>query len=106
MSNKQRINKDRERIKELSNGIRYEMTNSGIAIEALQLANRYITKADNQREMLNQLKDKKPKAGKWVKKGTEQFYWYNCSECGNSPLFAKSNYCPSCGAKMEKEGKE
>lgn len=106
MGSKLHIDKDRQRINELKDGIRYEMTNCDIALEALRLANRYITKADNQRIMLNQLKDKNPKAGKWVRKETDLFYWYSCSECGKNAPFTKFDYCPSCGAKMEKEGKE
>ena len=28
---------------------------------------------------------------------------YSCSECGHNILRAKCNFCPNCGAKMDKE---
>lgn len=48
----------------------------------------------------------KPKRGRWVKKEERVWYWYECSECGESPLFRNgervlSDYCPNCGARME-----
>ncbi len=50
----------------------------------------------------------KPKRGRWIKKEERVWYWYECSECGEEPLFRHggrifSNYCPNCGAEMESE---
>lgn len=57
----------------------------------------------------------KPKRGKWIDKGWRgdwQFetdgrgncwYEYKCSECGYIKRGGKSNFCPNCGADMEKE---
>lgn len=47
-----------------------------------------------------------PKRGRWIKKEERVWYWYECSECGEEPLFRHgerifSNYCPNCGARME-----
>lgn len=52
-----------------------------------------------------------PKVGKWIEKedGLEGQYW-DCSVCGISWAFNDSgtpsehgvNYCPNCGAKMER----
>lgn len=50
----------------------------------------------------------KPKTGRWIKKEERVWYWYECSECGESPLFRNgervlSDYCPNCGARMEED---
>ena len=37
--------------------------------------------------------------GRWIKRGWSTV----CSECGEDYAFAKRNYCPNCGAKMDKE---
>lgn len=52
----------------------------------------------------------KPRRGRWIKKEERVWYWYECSECGESPLFRNgervlSDYCPNCGARMERERK-
>lgn len=49
--------------------------------------------------------------GRWIHDGHRingGIDWCHCSECGKSDNFcARTNYCPSCGAKMdEKEGKD
>ncbi len=49
-----------------------------------------------------------PKRGRWIKKEERVWYWYECSECGESPLFRNgervlSDYCPNCGADMRGE---
>ena len=53
--------------------------------------------------------------GEWIDKGWKgdwQFetggrgncwYEYECSECGNIKRGGKSNFCPNCGAKMDRE---
>ena len=46
--------------------------------------------------------------GKWIKKEEGQYSWYECSYCGKEPLCNRfgvavlSDYCPHCGAIMEK----
>ena len=55
--------------------------------------------------------DAEPKVGRWIEKedGLEGQYW-DCSVCGISWAFNDSgtpsehgvNYCPNCGAKMER----
>ena len=40
--------------------------------------------------------------GKWRKYYTEPPFFLRCSECGH-PARIASNYCPDCGAKMDKE---
>lgn len=51
----------------------------------------------------------KVKHGEWKKKTDDIFYWYECSECSEPIPYNKyknmyfSDYCPNCGAKMDKE---
>ena len=40
--------------------------------------------------------------GKWVCLEAE-IGFFACSECDHTILRAKCNYCPNCGAKMDKE---
>lgn len=48
-----------------------------------------------------------PKRGKWVRVEDGESYHYECSECGERPLYSRyedvvlSGVCPLCGAKME-----
>ena len=52
-----------------------------------------------------------PRTGNWIKKkGGNDTYYYECSKCGclsphtecaDSIIWKKSNYCPDCGARME-----
>lgn len=51
--------------------------------------------------------------GRWVQKESDLSWWYECSECGESPLFdpyeheVRSSFCPWCGADMRQgEGDE
>ena len=44
------------------------------------------------------------KKGRWIDTGSIEEWWaeeFKCSECGESML-GTANYCPNCGAKMEK----
>lgn len=47
-----------------------------------------------------------PKRGKWVRVEDGESYHYECSECGERPLYSRfgdivlSGVCPMCGAKM------
>ena len=55
---------------------------------------------------LNELKAQLPKRGKWVRVENGESYHYECSECGERPLYSRygdvvlSGVCPMCGAKM------
>lgn len=40
--------------------------------------------------------------GRWINHG----WSIVCSECGEDYAFAKRNYCPNCGAKMDGEKRE
>ena len=50
--------------------------------------------------------------GRWVRKESDLSWWYECSECGESPLFdpyeneVLTRFCPWCGARMEEEEDE
>lgn len=47
------------------------------------------------------------KHGRWIRKESKKYYWFECSECGYPPPLNKfkrewfSGYCPNCGAKMQ-----
>lgn len=47
--------------------------------------------------------------GRWIRKESDLSWWYECSECGESPLFdpyeneVLTRFCPWCGARMEEE---
>lgn len=49
--------------------------------------------------------------GRWIKKTADCIYYYACSECGEPVLRSQwgcdffSEFCPSCGAKMDGERK-
>lgn len=54
------------------------------------------------------LEDSEPiKHGRWIRKESKQYYWFECSECGYPPPLDKfkrewfSGYCPNCGAQMD-----
>lgn len=44
--------------------------------------------------------------GRWERKESDLSWWYECSECGESPLFdpyeneVRTPFCPWCGAEM------
>lgn len=48
-----------------------------------------------------------PKRGEWKRVEDGETYHYECSECGERPLYSRfgdivlSGVCPMCGAKME-----
>lgn len=48
-----------------------------------------------------------PKHGRWIRKESKRYWWWECSECGSPPPVNKyggewhSNYCPNCGARMD-----
>jgi len=47
--------------------------------------------------------------GKWTRRESDLSWWYECSECGESPLFdpyeneVRTPFCPWCGAEMKGE---
>lgn len=48
--------------------------------------------------------------GRWKRKESDISWWYECSKCGEPPLFdpyeneVLTPFCPWCGAEMETEG--
>ena len=48
-----------------------------------------------------------PKRGEWIRVEGGESYHYECSKCGERPLYSRygdvvlSGVCPMCGAKME-----
>lgn len=42
--------------------------------------------------------------GRWIRKDSKRYYWFECSECGYPPPLDRfkrdwfSGYCPNCGA--------
>lgn len=42
----------------------------------------------------------KMRTGKWIVAGSEDGYWYKCSECGRG-FDWKDHFCGECGAKMK-----
>lgn len=55
------------------------------------------------------LRQQLPKQGEWKRVEDGETYHYECSECGERPLYSRFGYiilsgvCPFCGAKMEVE---
>lgn len=45
------------------------------------------------------------KKGKWLSVSDETQTWYHCSEC-HYQQYDKTNFCPSCGARMDGESDE
>ena len=47
------------------------------------------------------------KHGRWIKRESKRYYWFECSECGYPPPLNRfyhewfSDYCPNCGARMD-----
>ena len=47
--------------------------------------------------------------GRWIRKESDLSWWYECSECGESPLFdpyeheVRTPFCPWCGVEMQDE---
>lgn len=50
--------------------------------------------------------------GRWERKESDLSWWYECSECGESPLYdpyeneVRTPFCPWCGAEMRGESDE
>ena len=84
--------------------------NEAIARQAIQIAARWLRKADNQAKMLAQYQKGEAVPvvhGRWVKQNplvdTEE-----CSHCGYNIVSAEleTPFCPWCGAAMKMEGAE
>lgn len=62
-------------------------------------------------DMVSMLPSAQPQRikGRWVRKESDLSWWYECSECGESPLFdpyeheVRTPFCPWCGAEMRGE---
>ena len=54
---------------------------------------------ENAIEQLPSINPQAPKTGHWIETDSDDSYWYMCSEC-HRRTDEKSDYCPSCGAKM------
>ena len=53
------------------------------------------------------VKPQEPKIGHWVEHEIKDTCrWLTCSMCGYEWVNKKVNFCPNCGAKMEREDKE
>ena len=51
------------------------------------------------------IQPQEPKTGHWIVWNTDSYDWtYKCDKCERIAL-KDSNYCPNCGAKMEREDK-
>ena len=62
-------------------------------------------------DMLKRVPSAQPERikGRWERKESDLSWWYECSECGESPLFdpyeneVLTRFCPWCGAEMKGE---
>lgn len=78
-----------------------------LAIKALETGEVYMTGEDYNLYMegyKDAKKDFEPKQGEWVKIG-DLGLAYTCNKCGEVDVIP-TNYCPYCGAKMQKGGAE
>ena len=57
------------------------------------------------RNIIRELPSVTQKSGKWIDHQDGRWIYAKCSECG-TVHDTRSNYCPSCGAKMESEDEE
>ena len=78
------------------------------AIEELQqIADHHEQTAKEYWKEACEYKAQLPKRGEWVRVEDGESYHYECSECGERPLYSRygdvvlSGVCPLCGAKME-----
>lgn len=55
---------------------------------------------------INPVIEERPQ-GKWIRKGNETNFWYECDKCGCEPYYSHSirtiKFCPNCGADMRGE---
>ena len=83
------------------------------AIEELQAEVKILKVSGREAYFEGMAADAEPKLGKWVRVENEESYHYECSRCGERPLYSRygdvvlSGVCPMCGAKMEvQDGQE
>lgn len=65
-------------------------------------------------DVIEQLPSAQPQRikGRWVRKESDLSWWYECSKCGESPLYdpyeneVRTPFCPWCGADMRGEDDE
>lgn len=100
MSQKEAREFDRKRIAELILAIE-PAKNEHIAREAVDIASKWLIKAENQAAQIENLEKRAQRMrGKWVDRDTIPNY-AKCSVCGFTEEWAyENNYCPSCGADM------
>lgn len=96
----------------LSNGMSQLMREADEKIaEAVVLAGQKFKERANKNDQTNEAKPVEPQRikGRWLRKESDLSWWYECSECGESPLFdpyeneVRTPFCPWCGARMEEE---
>lgn len=83
------------------------------AIDALakELKGVFVEYRDIAEKLIGKLPSAQPKRikGRWERKESDLSWWYECSECGESPLFdpyeheVRTPFCPWCGADMRGE---
>ena len=67
-----------------------------------------LEQAEKELTMVSQIAPQRIK-GRWLRKESDLSWWYECSECGESPLFdpyeneVRTPFCPWCGAEMQDE---
>lgn len=65
-----------------------------------------------QRENFLKMKPLETRKGKWIRRESDLSWWYECSKCGESPLYdpyeneVRTPFCPWCGAEMRGEEDE
>lgn len=101
MSEKEAREFDRKRLVELYNTID-PSRNEHIAREAVTIANKWLTKAENQAVQIKNLENRAQRMrGKWIPQGWNDTYC-KCSCCDAVYVTAEIPYsfCPNCGADM------
>ena len=96
MSEAQKREQARQEITELWQAIE-PSKNEEIARRALELADHYLVKAENQAKHIQCLEQRNQRTrGKWE---VTPIY-IKCSECGECYMLMPQNFCPNCGAEM------
>ena len=78
------------------------------SVQLQDIARDIATIIENEKDMRVILQPQRIK-GKWKRKESDLSWWFECSECGESPLFdpyeneVRTPFCPWCGAEMQDE---
>ena len=78
------------------------------SVQPHDIARDMATIIENEKDMRVILQPQRIK-GRWVRKESDLSWWYECSECGESPLFdpyeneVRTPFCPWCGAELRGE---